>query len=191
VRVPSLMAIGLAILSLAPAAAQTPAASAAPETFTATVQVKSASGPITASIQVHVERYTPDFDRKTMESALEHGGYANFINALRKAPAVGTVALGESQFTIRYAREQKTDKGRTLVFVTDKPVFFVGGGRADAKSRAGYESALIQLLVDGTGAGSGSMAAAARVKPGGETGVRIDNYTEEPLALLKVTRKSP
>ena len=27
-----------------------------------------------------------------------------------------------------------------------------------------------------------------RVKPGGETGVRIDNYAEEPLALTKVAR---
>ena len=34
------------------------------------------------------------------------------------------------------------------------------------------------------------MAAAARVKPGGEAGVRIDNYAEEPLAL-KVTRLKP
>ena len=77
------------------------------------------------------------------------------------------------------------------MFVTDKPVFFVGGGRADAKPRAGYESALIQLLVDEAGSGTGTMAAAARVKPGGETGVRIDNYAEEPLTLMKVTRKAP
>lgn len=188
-RVPSLMAIALAVLSVAPAAAQTPASGGAPETFSASVQIKTASGPITAAIQVHVERYTPDFDRKTLESALEHGGYANFVTALRKAPEVGSVAAGDGQFTIRYAREQKTPKGRTLVFVTDKPVFFVGGGRADAKPRAGYESALIQLLVDEAGAGTGTMAAAARVKPGGETGVRIDNYAEEPLALTKVTRK--
>jgi hypothetical protein len=33
------------------------------------------------------------------------------------------------------------------------------------------------------------MAPAARVKPGGEAGVRIDNYADEPLAL-KVTRQA-
>ena len=162
-RVPSLMAIGLAVLSLAPAAAQTSGTAGAPETFSATVQIKTASGPITAPIQVHVERYTPDFDRKTLESALEHGGYGNFVTALRKAPDVGLVTAGDSQFTIRYAREQKTAKGRTLVFVTDKAVFFVGGARADAKPRAGYESALIQILMDEAGGATGSMAAAARV----------------------------
>ena len=111
-------------------------------------------------------------------------------DALRKVPDVGTVAAGDGQFTIRLARERKTDKGRTIVVVTDKPVFFVGGARPDAKPRAGYETALIQLEVDDAGNGTGIMAPAARVKPGGEAGVRIDNYAEEPLAL-KVTRQKP
>ena len=188
-RVPSVMAIGLAVLSVASAGAQIPVG--APETFSTTVEVKTASGPISAPIQIHIQRYTPDFDRKALESALAHGGYASFVAALRKAPEVGSVAAGDGQFAIRYAREEKTAKGRTIVVVTDKAVFFVGGGRANAKTRTGYESALIQLVVDAAGAGSGTMAAAARVKPGGETGVRIDNYAEEPLALTKVTRKTP
>jgi hypothetical protein len=99
------------------------------------------------------------------------------------------VLAGDGQFAIRYAREHKTDKGRTIVVVTDKPVFFVGGARQNAKPRAGYESALIQLQVNDGGAGTGMMAPAARVKPGGESGVRIDNYADEPLAL-KVTRQA-
>ena len=33
------------------------------------------------------------------------------------------------------------------------------------------------------------MAAAARVRPGGETGVQIDDYAEVPISLVKVTRK--
>ena len=85
----------------------------------------------------------------------------------------------------------KTAEGRTIALVTDKPVFFVGGARPNAKPRAGYETALVQLLVDDAGVGSGMMAAAVRVKPGGETGVRIDDYADEPLELTKVTRKTP
>jgi hypothetical protein len=122
---------------------------------------------------------------------LKHGGYASFVRALRKSPDVGVVAAGDGKFTIRWAREHKTDKGRTIVVITDKAVFFVGGTRANAKARAGYETALIQLQVDDAGVGSGLMAAAVRVKPGGETGVRIDNYADEPLTLAKVTRQKP
>ena len=188
--VSSLMVIILAVLSAAARVPQASGNAGAPETFSAGLQVKTASGPISATVQVRIKRYTPEFDRKMLEDALEHGGYASFVNALRKVPDVGTVAAGDGQFTIRLARERKTDKGRTIVVVTDKPVFFVGGARPDAKPRAGYETALIQLEVDDAGNGTGIMAAAARVKPGGEAGVRIDNYAEEPLAL-KVTRLKP
>lgn len=187
-RISFLVVIGLAVLSGATGGAQTSGTSSAPETFSASTQIKTASGPITATIQVSIRRYTPEFDRKALEDALEHGGYASFVNALRRAPEVGSVLAGDGQFAIRYAREHKTDKGRTIVVVTDKPVFFVGGARQNAKPRAGYESALIQLQVNDGGAGTGMMAPAARVKPGGESGVRIDNYADEPLAL-KVTRQ--
>ena len=188
--VSSLVLIGLALVSAATGVHQTSGNTAFADAFSASTEIKTASGPISATIQVRIRRYTPEFDRKALEGALEHGGYASFVNAMRKVPEVGVVIAGDGQFPIRYAREHKTDKGRTIVVVTDKPVFFVGGARPDAKPRAGYESALIQLQVDGAGVGTGLMAPAARVKPGGETGVRIDSYADEPLAL-KVTRQKP
>jgi hypothetical protein len=191
VRIPYLVLIGFAVLSAATGGAQSPGNSGTPETFSASAQIKTASGPISVPIQIHIRRYTPDFDRGAMEDALKHGGYGSFVNALRKAPDVGVVAAGDGKFTIRWAREHKTDKGRTVVVITDKAVFFVGGALANAKPRAGYETALIQLQVDDAGVGTGMMAAAVRIKPGGETHVRIDNYADEPLQLVKVTRQKP
>ena len=113
-----------------------------------------------------------------------------FLTALRKAPEVGTVAVGDQKFAIRYAHEVKTAKGRTITLVTDKPVFFVGGGSAEAKPRAGYEVAGIRIEVDDVGLGSGSMAAAARIKPGPDgVGVQVDDYAAEPIKLVTVSRK--
>lgn len=188
-RVPILIAAGLVGLAVAHGAAQVPRTNGAPETFAATAQVKSAAGTITAPIQIQIQRYTPDFDRTAVESALKGGGYPAFLTALQKAPQVGSVAAGDQTFAIRWAREVKTDKGRTIAIVTDTPMFFVGGGRKDPKPREGYRVGVIQLLVDDAGAGSGTMAAAARVKPGGESGVQIDDYAEAPITLAKVTRK--
>jgi hypothetical protein len=190
VSVSSPMVLGVMVLLAATGAAQTAGTGGAPEAFSANVQIKTASGPISAIIQIRISRFTPEFDRKVLDDALRQGGYASFVTALRRAPEVGTVAAGDGQFTIRLASERKTDKGRTIVIVTDKPVFFVGGARPDAKPRTGYETALIQLQVDDAGTGTGTMGAAARVKPDGEGGVRIDNYAEEPLAM-KVTRQKP
>ena len=97
--------------------------------------------------------------------------------------------LGDRQWPIRWAREQPGPRGRTIVVVTPEPIFFVGGGRIDAKPREGYEVGLVQLQIDSVGLGSGSMAAAARVKPGGETGVQVDDYADKPIKLVTVVRK--
>ena len=66
----------------------------------------------------------------------------------------------------------------------------VGGGAVDAKPRTGYDVALIRLQVDDVGLGEGSMAAAARVRPGGDTGVEVDDYADKPIKLVTVVRKS-
>jgi hypothetical protein len=130
--------------------AQTPRGSGPPETFSANAQVKAAAGAIAAPIQIHIQRYTPDFDRKAVETALKSGGYPAFLTALRKAPEVGSVAVGNQKVPIRWAREQKTAKGRSRDWQRRRP---------------------------------------RRVKPGGETGVRIDDYAGHPITLVTVSRK--
>ena len=170
--------------------AATPAIGA-PEVFNATAEVKNEKGGVSSTVEVRITRYTPDFDCTAVETALRHGGYPGFLTALRKAPEVGQVILAGGQpFTIRYAREQVEAGNRTLVLVTDKPVFFLGGGRSDAKDKAGYEVAVVRLQVDKAGRGTGTLAAAARVKPAGGGGVILDDYAATPIELTAVTRKA-
>ena len=189
-RVRSLALLGAPMLILAssPAVSQK---SNAPETFTANLNVHGATGGAgAATIEIDIRRYTPEADRKAVEDALKTGGYAAFLTALRKAPQVGAVSFADRKWPIRWARERPTGEfTRTIVVVTDQPIFFVGGGRVDAKPREGYEVALIQMDVDNAGLGKGSKAAAARVKPGGETGVQIDDYADKPIKLVTVVRK--
>jgi hypothetical protein len=162
----------------------------APETFVAKAEARSgATAVASAPLTIQVDRYTPDADRKVMEEALRTGGYPGFLTALRKAPAVGYVEVGDKKFTVRWSRQVPDAQGRTISIVTDAPIFFVGGGNPDAKPRAGYELAVLQLKMDSSGIGEGTMAAAARVKPGGETGVRIDRYADQPIKLVSVRRE--
>jgi hypothetical protein len=182
-------AVLLALVAMsAPVFSQNPGA---PETFTANLQATGATGgAAAATIDISVRRYTPEADRKAVEEALKTGGYAGFLAALRKAPEVGNVTVADRKWAIRWAREQPSGKyTRRIVVVTDQPIFFVGGGRTDAKPREGYEVAVIQFEVDNAGMGKGSMAAAARVKPGGEAGVQIDDYADKPINLTTVVRK--
>ena len=166
------------------------ATTGAPEVFNATAEVKNANGAISGKFEVRLNRYTPDFDRASVETALRQGGYPRFLPALRKAPEVGQLVLGGSApYAIRYAREKVEAGVRTIVLVTDKPVFFVGAWRADAKPQAGYEVALVQIQIDAKGQAHGTLAAAARVRPDGDGGVLLDSYTEEPAELTNLTRK--
>ncbi|HEX6975558.1 MAG TPA: hypothetical protein VF147_14230, partial [Vicinamibacterales bacterium] len=111
-----------------------------------------------------------------------------FLKALRQAPVVGRVEVGQQTFDIRWARQKDTPKGRVISVVTDKPAYFVGAGVPGAKPRAGFDVAVIQLIMDKANVGEGSMAAAARVKPGGEAGVEVEDYATEPIKLSSVVK---
>ncbi len=177
------------VLAPTPTAAGGQAQKTAPETVTANAQVTGSAGAVATRITMQIDRYTPEADRTAVEEALKHGGYAGFLTALRKAPVVGTVTVAGQTFDVRWAREQPVANGRSIVLITDKPVYFVGGGSTTAKPREGYEVALLQFKLDDSGVGSeGRMAAAARVKPGGPTGVQIDDYAEKPINLQSVSR---
>jgi hypothetical protein len=166
-------------------------AATAPEVFTGTAQAKNATGAVSGTLEARVSRYTPEFDRGAVETALRLGGYPRFLTALRKAPQVGELIVGGSQpYAIRYAREKIDAGARTIILVTDMPVYFIGGGRGQpTKPREGFEVAVIQIQIDATGKGSGTMAGAARVRPDGDGGVLLDDYAEQPIALTGVTRK--
>jgi hypothetical protein len=174
-------------LTVAPAVAQRPSAGA-PETFSSQAHVRGAPGAAAAVIRVVIERYTPAAERAALEHALETGGYSVFVLALRKASAVGYIEHGTSRFTIRYARETQAALGRRIEVVTDKPVYFFGGGAPEPKPREGFEVAAVRIEVDGIGLGSGVMAAAARIEPAPEGGVQVVDYADEPIRLVSVVR---
>ena len=161
----------------------------APETFNARATIGTADGRGDASLSIRVEKYTVEKDLQAMEKALKDGGSAAFVAALRKAPVVGHLTVGEKTFNIRWARQKDNGKGRTISFVVDSPVYFIGAGQPGAKSKEGFDVAVVQLTMDTSGVGEGKMAAAAKVKPGGDTGVEIDAYDAEPVTLRSVMRQ--
>jgi hypothetical protein len=178
-------------LTAAPPATQYRGTLGAPETFSANAHVVAAPGAVAVRIHVVIERYTSEAERTAIERALETGGYPAFLTALRRSSNAGYVEHGTSRFTIRYARETKIDKGRRIDVVTDGPIYFVGGGAPAAKARAGFDVAVLRMEIDDIGFGSGVMAAAACIKPAPEGGVQIDDYAEQPIKLVTVTRKLP
>jgi hypothetical protein len=153
-----------------------------PMTWVATAEMAMAKSAVTATFTIHLEGLMPDLTFKIVADALKYGGYPNFLPALRKLPAIGYVELGNTRTEIKYAR-MRAGSGSHLVIGTDQPIFFVGGGAADPKRKAGYEVGIIELDLDAQGNGSGTMAAAARVKPAPDGSVVIDDYADAPIKV--------
>ena len=136
-----------------------------PVDFSAAVQLVGPMGAAATNLMIHIDRYTSDRDRTTLVDALKQKGYEGFLPALRQAPVVGYIQIKEQKWDVRWAHQQTVDVQQTVTVATDQPIYFVGGGRPDAKPRAGYDMAVIRLDVDSIGMGKGSFAPAARVKP--------------------------
>jgi len=175
-------------VSAGSAAPQSKKKGAGPETFNGKARVGTSSAVADATFTVQIDQYTADKDLKVMEQALQSGGSDGFVQALKKAPVAGHLKIGDRSFTIRWAKQVTTPKGRTISIVTDGPVFFVGAGLPDAKPRAGYDVAVAKLDIDTAGLGEGIIALAAKVKPSGQTGVEIQDYATEPVKLVSVMR---
>jgi len=151
-----------------------------PRTLAATAETSGATGTATGAFTIHVDQLMSDRDFKKVADALKYGGYLKFVPAIREAPPVGYVQMGDRKTVIKYARV-RADK--RLVLGTDHPIFFVGAGAPDAKPKTGYDVAVIELDLDAAGNGKGTIAAAARVRPAPDGGVVLDDYAAEPVRL--------
>ncbi|HTI37105.1 MAG TPA: hypothetical protein VL484_06080 [Vicinamibacterales bacterium] len=162
----------------------------APESFRANAQVTGTGGGVASGLTIQIDKYTSDADHAALVKALKEGGNGAFVSTLKTSPVVGKVTMGDRTFTIRWARQQIKGDSRRIAVATDSPVFFAGAGAVDAKPTAGFDIAVLEFTVDSIGLGKGSMAAAAHVKPGGPTGVQVDDYSGKRIDLVTVTRNS-
>jgi hypothetical protein len=188
-RTVAVVVAAVALTTGAVTGAQKSKAQTAPETFSSPVQARTSSGNSAATVTMRIDRYVSDADSKALIDKITSGGYPAFVDSLRQAKPAGQIGTGDVQLPIRLARERPTEKGRAILLVSDQPLYFVGGGRPDAKPREGYHLTIVQFTVDEFGFGTGTMAAAARVKPDGKGGVEVDDYAAEPIKLTFVRRE--
>lgn len=177
--------------AVAVAAAQSITKPGAPESFRANGQILGAAGGAASTIHIQIDKYTSDADHAALAGTLKQGGYEAFVAALRKAPQIGSLKVGNRSVAIHWARELAQGGSRRIAVATAEPVFFGGAGAVDAKPTAGYDLAMAEFTVDSTGLGKGTMAPAAKVKAGGPTGVEVEDYSGKRIELVTVSRNLP
>jgi hypothetical protein len=177
------------VLAFVIAAAALDAQSRAPETFTATATIKTAGGAMaTAPVTIIVERTMSRAEAGRLVQAFRTGGAAGLRKALEGVAPTGVVRAGAHEVAARLTIERVTDKGRLLTIVTDRPLMFVGAGLPGAKARDGFDFAVVDLEIDAHGAGTGTLAAAAKITTHRETFV-VKDYADDIIRLRAVTAK--
>jgi hypothetical protein len=184
--------LGLTILSAAVLMTAVPQlASAASEVFTATATVKTADGKSgSAPVTVTIDRTMPASEAAPLVAAFKSGGAAALRKALVGVKPTGSVQVGKGKVTpTRFTIEREVGGGRLLTIVTDKPLVFIGATKAGAKPKAGYDFAVIDLQVDASGSGGGTIAPAATLKLNGDALV-VEDYSGEVVRLSAVKKGS-
>ena len=181
--------LGVTILSgallMTGASAQTKTA----EVFTATATVKTADGKSgSAPITITVDRTMPESEANALAEAFKTGGAAALRKALVGVAPTGTVQVRDGKPTpSRFTLERAVGGGRLLTILTDQPLVFIGANEAGAKPKAGYDFAVIDIQVDAAGAGSGTVAPAAKIKLNGSAFV-VEDYSGEVVRLNGVKK---
>jgi hypothetical protein len=159
------------------------------ESFTATATVKTAGGAkATAPVTIRIDRKTPELEEDRLVAAFRSGGPAGLREALVGVPPTGSVQLADgAPIPARITIERPTDQGRLIIIVTDQPLLFLGAGVPGAKAKDGYEVAVIDLEIADTGAGSGTLAPAAKVTLKGSA-FAVEDYTSELVRLAGVKK---
>jgi hypothetical protein len=164
-------------------------AQAGAESFTATATVKTAGrAGATAPVTITIDRTMPEAEADKLVAAFKSGGAAGLRKALAGVPPTGSLQLADgAPIPTRFTIERPTDEGRLIIIVTDKPLLFLGAGVPGAKPKDGYDFAVIDLELDRTGAGSGTLAPAAKITVKGSAFV-VEDYASELVRLAGVKK---
>lgn len=189
-RVHTLSAIGLALLSTIPFTVGAAGAPDEAHTITATATVKTASGAsASAPVTVTVRQFTTDAQRSELMAALKKGGTASARAVLVKRRDIGTVQLGARMTPIKFAYARPTGDGRLITVVTAEPLVFLGAGLPGAKPTAGYDLGLVMLQMAASGPGSGELVPATKIRLNEQDAIVTEDYSGEVVHLTNVVGK--
>ena len=157
----------------------------AAETITATAQTKSAGGATaSAPLTVTLDRLSTDAEREQVMTALKKGGSDPVRALLDKWKPIGSVRLGGTLTSVKYAFARPAGGGRLITVVTGSPIAFVGAGLPSAPPRTGFDLGLVLLDVPASGTGSGELAPAAKLALNAQGALVTEDYSKGTTILL-------
>jgi hypothetical protein len=142
-------------------------------------------GASTSLLQITVDRWSSDAERKNLESVLEENGPDALLAAVRKMKPVGRIhTTGSLGYDLRFAYQYPLPSGgRRIVIGTDRPLSFYEASRRPRS--VDYPFTVVEFRVDEHGRGQGNLVVASQILSLGES-IDLENYNATPVRLTQV-----
>ena len=163
----------------------------APETFTAfAVNMNSrTAGAATATVDIHVQRYSTDKERDQLMDAFKSGGQDRLLDVLQKLPVVGYIRTPTSlRYDLHFARQvPNPEGGRKVVLLTDRHLQM--WEVVNSTRSTNYPFTLVQLQIGPDGKGVGKASIATKITQGGmDNVIELENFENQPVLLNNVQK---
>jgi hypothetical protein len=176
-----ILAVGIA----ATAGAQS---NSAPERFSAVAIDLDRGNAI--PLQIVIDRWSSDAERERLMTVMMNKGPNALLEALQGAPRVGYIRSNTSLgWDLHFAsRVRGEDGGQRIIIATDRPMSF---SETWNQSRSvDYPFTIIELRVNDSGEGDGTLSLATKVIPDKENNiVTLENYDLQRIRLQQVKRE--
>lgn len=142
------------------------------------------------SIEIVVNRWSPDKDRDRLMTVLMSKGPDKLLDALQDMPRAGYIKTPDRiGWDLHFARKMPGgDGGERVVLVTDRRIGF-WEARNQPRS-IDYPFTVIELRLNRDGEGEGKMSIATKIIPDRENNmVTLENYDTQPVLLTNIKRE--
>ena len=136
----------------------------AADVYQGTVKFENAEGKqVTAKVTVTLDRTMPDAERSAIVEQVKSNPNAA-KSVLAGKPQLGVIEVEDRHVPIRFAYAYPLANGQNLTVISDEALGFIGGAKKDAPSKKGFDLTYVVIEIKASGAGSGEIGPAAKVK---------------------------
>lgn len=159
-----------------------------PEEFTAIYTNIGTVGAVGAlPVNIRISRWTTDVENEKLMSVLAGKGTEALVRVLSGAKSAGSIGTPqELPYDLRYARQSAADGGgRRIILMTDRPMD--PSERMSSARSKDYPLTWIELHLDNTGRGEGTISLAVRLRLLGDV-LGIEDLGNQAARLNEVKK---
>ena len=142
----------------------------------------------TVNVSILINRYSPPDDQKILLNAFTTKGMQGLTDALSKMKSKGRISItGTLGYDLSYIRTFKTEQGRTIRMVTDRPISFAEAWEGTRSLDYSMSAAELNLN-DEESKSTGTLLPLCKLSVNKEKGLEIEAF-QNPWTLRDIQKR--